>query len=104
MYHFEQVDDDVSHLRAITKEDIVAFYDRYIDPASITRSKLSVHLVAQKTSEKADGDAEEVKKVEETPKAIKIDDVHTFKASLTMSPGATAFRDISCYEDLEPKL
>jgi len=104
MYHFEQVDDDVTHLRSITKEDMVAFYDRYIDPESTIRSKLSVHLVAQKTSEKADGDAEEVKKGEQTSKAVKIEDVHAFKASLMMSPGATAFKDISCYEDLEPKL
>lgn len=65
-----------------------------------------MHLVAQKSSPKADGDAVEVSTeaaVEDKP-AVKIEDVHAFKASLAVSPGATAFKDISNYEDLESKL
>jgi len=45
-YRFDEVDVDVGHLRALTKEDIVDFYERYIDPTSPTRAKMSIHLVA----------------------------------------------------------
>ncbi|RVX74303.1 hypothetical protein B0A52_02135 [Exophiala mesophila] len=48
--NFEQVDQDVSRIRELTKEDIQEFYTHYIDPQSATRAKLSVHLVAQASS------------------------------------------------------
>ncbi|KAF2091088.1 a-pheromone processing metallopeptidase Ste23 [Saccharata proteae CBS 121410] len=46
-YDFEQIDHDVAHISPLTKEDIIAFYDYYISPASPTRAKLAIHLLAQ---------------------------------------------------------
>jgi insulysin len=37
----------VTHLEPLTKSDIVTFYNHYIHPASPTRSKLAIHLLAQ---------------------------------------------------------
>lgn len=46
-YNFFQFDIDVEHIRRVTKEDIVEFFARYIDPESPNRAKLSIHLNAQ---------------------------------------------------------
>ena len=46
-YNFEQRYNDVIHIKSLTKEDIVSFYNYYIDPSSESRSKLSVHLLAR---------------------------------------------------------
>jgi len=46
-FNFYQVDRDVSEIRSLTKDDIRQFYSQYIDPASPTRAKLSIHLNAQ---------------------------------------------------------
>ncbi|KAL7274797.1 metalloprotease [Rhizina undulata] len=45
-YDFMQIDAEVELLRGITKAELVDFFKRYIDPASPTRSKVSVHLNA----------------------------------------------------------
>ncbi|KAI9726090.1 MAG: Insulinase (Peptidase M16) [Chrysothrix sp. TS-e1954] len=46
-FRFEEADEDVELTRPLTKEDMMEFYDTFINPASKKRSKLSVHLVAQ---------------------------------------------------------
>lgn len=59
-YQFDAVDEDVKHLKPLTKEDIVQFYEQYIHPASEKRAKLSIHLIAKAQSEET---------VEVTPEA-----------------------------------
>jgi len=49
-YDFEQVDHDVAHLEKLTKDELMKFFDNFISPASPTRAKLAVHLVAQGTA------------------------------------------------------
>lgn len=39
-------------LRTITKQEIVEFYEKYITPSSPQRAKLSIHLIAEKSTEK----------------------------------------------------
>lgn len=56
-------------------------------------------IQAPQSTESA-GDSEDIK----TKKATVIKDVHAWKASLALSAGATPVRDLSEYEDLEPKL
>ena len=46
-YDFLDVDEDVKHLKPITKNEMIDFYNHYINPTSPTRSKLSIHLIAQ---------------------------------------------------------
>ena len=46
-YHFAQADMDVEELRPLTKAEMIEFFNRYINPTSPTRTKLSVHLTAQ---------------------------------------------------------
>jgi insulysin len=41
------VDADVAELNLLTKEDLIQYYGYYISPASQTRAKLAVHLIAQ---------------------------------------------------------
>lgn len=54
-FDFMQVENDVAHLRSLTKEDLIGFFDHYIHPTSPARAKLSIHMVAQ-LSPKALGD------------------------------------------------
>lgn len=49
--NFYQVDRDVAEIRQLTKDDIMQFYDQYIDPESSTRRKVSIHLEAQASSD-----------------------------------------------------
>ena len=38
---------DVSHLKPLTKSDLIEFFSHYINPTSPSRAKLSVHMIAQ---------------------------------------------------------
>ena len=38
-------------LRTITKQGIIEFYEKYITPTSPQRAKLSIHLIAEKSTE-----------------------------------------------------
>ena len=46
-FDFHKVDHDVAHLKPLTKEEMIQFFDYYISPTSPTRAKLSVHMIAQ---------------------------------------------------------
>ena len=49
-YDFLEVEEDVKHLKPITKSEMIAFYNHYINPTSPTRAKLSIHLIAQSSA------------------------------------------------------
>jgi len=55
---FSQNENDVAHLRPLTKEDLISFFNQYIEPTSSARAKLSVHMTAQ-LSAKTIGDTME---------------------------------------------
>lgn len=38
---------DVSHLKPLTKSDLIEFFNHYIHPTSTSRAKLSLHMIAQ---------------------------------------------------------
>lgn len=104
-YHFEQVYNDVEHIKPLTKESMVAFFEKYIDPDSSTRSKLSVHLVAKGAKPETNGTVNGEGEAHATKKsAVIIADVHKFKSSLPLTAGPSPFRDLSEYEELAPKL
>ena len=44
---FTQAETDAEHLRHITQPDMIAFFDRYINPTSPHRAKVSTHLFSQ---------------------------------------------------------
>lgn len=46
-FDFLQHETDASQVRTLSKEELIAFYRQYIDPASKTRAKLAIHLNAQ---------------------------------------------------------
>ncbi|KAF2673613.1 LuxS/MPP-like metallohydrolase [Microthyrium microscopicum] len=48
-FAFDSAETDVAEVMKLTKADIVDFYNSYLSPASKTRSKLSIHLLAQAT-------------------------------------------------------
>ena len=50
-YHFTQVDTDVSLLRDISKQEVLDFFEKYINPTSPSRAKMSVHMVAQNSAQ-----------------------------------------------------
>lgn len=40
-------ENDVSHLKPLTKSDLIEFFNHYIHPTSTSRAKLSLHMIAQ---------------------------------------------------------
>lgn len=65
-YHFLQVEDDVAHIKPLTKQDLVDFFKYYIHPTSPHRAKLAVHMVAQSSPKTLKGtmsDSEQKEKV-----------------------------------------
>jgi insulysin len=46
-YEFDYAENDIHHLRLITKTDLLEFYDQFISPFSSTSSSLSIHLESQ---------------------------------------------------------
>lgn len=46
-FDFVQNEVDAATVRTLTKLDAIQFFKQYIDPQSLTRRKLSVHLIAQ---------------------------------------------------------
>ncbi|OCK75895.1 hypothetical protein K432DRAFT_307572 [Lepidopterella palustris CBS 459.81] len=133
-FDFEKVDHDVAHLTPLTKADLVAFYKQYISPSSPARAKLAIHMLAQLTSEtdvpaerktlleqgkaniqnalgESASQSLEVeingsgqKNIGNGTTPVVITDVHAWKASLEVSRGARAVRDLSDFEDLGAKL
>lgn len=104
-YNFEQVYNDVEHIKPLTKESMMNFFETYIDPASATRSKLSVHLLAKGGRVETNGTISDAScGLANKKKAFVIEDVRSFKASLPLTAGASPFKDINEYEDLASKL
>ncbi|MCJ1315976.1 Insulinase (Peptidase M16) [Xylographa vitiligo] len=46
-FNFLQVEADVAHIKSLTKQDLITFFEQYIHPTAASRAKLSVHMVAQ---------------------------------------------------------
>ena len=94
---------------------MVEFFNKYFDPASSERARLSVQLHAQGKAEGVEKRQEEAQKKadEEAPAgdvpsaistAVEITDVRVFKANLPASSGARPVKDVSEYEDTDAKL
>jgi insulysin len=115
---------DAASVRGLTKADLTAFYNQYIDPKSETRAKVSIHLnspvadVDKKlpidTSETAEGaDALHGQKTngvngskhkQTAREPIYVTNVPQFKASLPVSAGPSPVVDLCEFEDFDPKL
>jgi insulysin len=110
--------EDAAHIKALTKPEMVQFFEHYIAPASASRAKLAIHLHAQGTSKKATrGAVEEGVKLlsitkEEEPARVEgngtvtyiIDDVRAYKSRLGVTPGPQPVRDLSEFEETDSKL
>ena len=46
-FDFYSAEEDVAHIRPLTKTDLIEFFSYYIHPASPHRAKISVHMIAQ---------------------------------------------------------
>jgi len=120
-FDFESVYHDATHIQALSKGDMIEFFEHYVSPASSARSKLAIHLHAKGNSapEKPAGVIEEGMKLLklgpsvanedgksglETKKAYVIDNVREFKSMLAVSAGPRPVRDLSEFEDLDSKL
>ncbi|EON98117.1 putative a-factor-processing enzyme protein [Phaeoacremonium minimum UCRPA7] len=50
-YDFELAQQDAAHVKRLTKDDMIEYFERYIDPASTERAKLSIYMIAQAKSD-----------------------------------------------------
>ncbi|RSL60589.1 hypothetical protein CEP51_013736 [Fusarium floridanum] len=114
-YDFELAQRDAEQVKKLTKSEMVEFFNKYFDPASSERARLSIHLHAQGKAEGVEKRQEEAQKKadEEAPAgdipsaistAVEITDVRVFKANLPASSGARPVKDVSEYEDTDAKL
>ena len=99
----------------LTKSEMIEFYAAHIAPASATRAKLVVNLVAQssnpKSGEGENGEKETEKEKEAAPltngtvaPAVLIEDVRDYKARLVASAAARPVTPLSEFLEIDPKL
>ena len=69
-FDFLQVEHDVAHLKPLTKGEMIDFFRFYIHPASPTRAKLSVHMVAQSSPKTVTGSMTNVEKKEKVTTSL----------------------------------
>lgn len=112
-YDFLQHETDVAALKDLTKEDMLQFFQQYIDPSSPTRGKLSIYLTAQagahangaspehNEDQNCNGAEEGVKPSKEPSYVTSVAD---FKANIALTAGPNAVKELSEFEDSEAKL
>ncbi|SPO02733.1 related to insulysin precursor (metalloendopeptidase) [Cephalotrichum gorgonifer] len=114
-YNFTASRQDAENVKALTKADILEFYQQKLHMSSPLRAKMVVQLFAQgngksKEKEGADGvvdgvvDGAATNGEAESTGVTLIEDVRSFKASLVASAGARPARDITEYEEIDAKL
>lgn len=81
---------ETENIAKVTKIDMVEFFASYISPASIKRSKLSIHLRAQ--SKPQEPTPEE--RVVDATQPVFIKDVHAFKMGMQVSVGVKPVRNL----------
>ncbi|TDZ49920.1 putative zinc protease [Colletotrichum trifolii] len=113
-YDFDLAQHDASHIKTLSKADMIDFFQQYIKPGSPSRAKLSVHLHAQasapgngtESEPKVNGakEKEEPQPATSDSEPVFITDVRTFRASLQATGGARPAKELSEYEDTDAKL
>jgi insulysin len=87
---------------------MIEFYTRFILPSSPLRSKLAVHLKAQRAADtevsKLEGDLVVTKLWDDGTRPCIIEDVSGFKSMMMFSEGPQPIKDIKEYEDLDKKV
>ena len=63
-FDFQQVDMDVAHIKPLTKDQMINFFEYYIHPQSPARAKLAIHMVAQSSPKVAAGQMSPEEKME----------------------------------------
>ncbi|KAF7940820.1 uncharacterized protein EAE97_007006 [Botrytis byssoidea] len=118
VFDFEQVYCDAENIEALTKNDILEFFNQYIHPYSPTGAKLSIHLIAQastgvsaaaKNTAAAENNIkvstfnaeQEIIAVHDHEASVssvkipvKIEDVRAWKASLRLSAATTPVKSL----------
>ena len=82
-FDFWQRENLVEHLKPLKKEDMIAFFNHHIDPASPNRAKLSVHMIA-KSSPKAV--SEDISPAEQREKVISLLSKYLTSSGLNADP------------------
>lgn len=99
-YNFYSRGIQAENVRKLDKASIVEFYRHFIDRNSEARTKLSVHINAQKTASPA-GDNESSEEKKTVPRATYIADYCEFRASLSLAPPAHPLNDLAIFEDAD---
>ncbi|KAI5279282.1 Insulinase (Peptidase M16), partial [Ascosphaera aggregata] len=119
-YDFLQHEEDAEQVRFLTKQSMIDFYRQYIDPASSSRAKVSIHMVARGKAENKDGAAggagdefaakgkrsettgTTIEGKESTPVYIK--NVPDFKARHIVTASPSPLKYLCYFEELASKL
>ncbi|KAL8828667.1 MAG: hypothetical protein Q9170_006498 [Blastenia crenularia] len=63
-FNFMQNETDVAHLKPLSKQDMIDFFNHFIHPTSPSRAKLSVHMIAQSSPKALAGNISAVEQKE----------------------------------------
>ncbi len=111
--------EDEKHIRPVTKNDMIEFFAKYVNPSSEHRAKIAVHLLAQGVSKSstavatpAETPVGEVEKMAENLGIVEgngvpmqeITDVRAFKSGMMITAGPRPAKDITEFEELDSKL
>lgn len=101
-YNFYSREIQADNVRKLDKTSMIEFYRHFIDAKSEARTKISVHINAQKSATPAavDGESEDSGEKKTVPGATYIADYCEFRASLPLAPPARPLNDFAEFEDL----
>ena len=86
-------------LKKLTKEDVLQFYNCYINPKSSTRRSVSVHMNSVIDSASAEDDSAPT--VEKGVKTLEVPNITEFRKQLAVAEPAEPIQTLEKY--LEPK-
>ncbi|KAJ3108951.1 Insulinase (Peptidase M16) [Phlyctochytrium planicorne] len=99
-YDFNQNVRDAENVKTISKSDILAFFDQFLDPASPVVRKLSIHMRSHSLASTAD---EAIKAAAEGAKkdvgvnqlVVGLEDLPAFRMGLHLGPGASPVKPLT---------
>ncbi|VDD86432.1 unnamed protein product [Enterobius vermicularis] len=94
-YHFDRVEMEVPLLRALTKEDVIVYFDKHFAAKSPHRRKLCTMVYADKASDVEKGIKRRSKRAVEGQECTLIQDAELFKTSMALYPLPQPVIDIS---------
>jgi len=96
-YDFERDKRDSEYIKKITKEEIIEFYEKYVDVKSPERKKFSIHIFSKgKDNDLVKEKQDEINNI--LNKNVIIEDIYTFRRNQDFGPSPVSYKPIEEYQ------